>query len=310
MRETLRACCLIGLVLASPAVAQTAAPETMQSPRLSAAAVAGAGCARCLRISIRSRRKATPRHHRTCCRGLMPRPQSCFRTSPSARSRYCCRSIPRLTCAIPRKARQAAPINIPRVFTPRPCFTLAHPGTTPCCRCGRGCARPRAHLRPARGRADFRLSAALRPRWFGRRRSNRGAAARQPVSRHPPGADRKPPALRLVRYGVPYFVSIECFDGPTSSRRLWSARPTKWPCASSKPSMSSAARPRPAAQAWRRSRSRDRKRTHRVPSLLRRATSCPAPARAATAGAPISPFTPTSASPWRKGRPTPIRNRS
>jgi murein DD-endopeptidase MepM/ murein hydrolase activator NlpD len=39
MRETLQACCLIGLVFASPAVAQTAAPNDMKSPRLSAADV-------------------------------------------------------------------------------------------------------------------------------------------------------------------------------------------------------------------------------------------------------------------------------
>ena len=39
MRETLQACCLIGLVFASPAVAQNAAPDDMQAPRLSAADV-------------------------------------------------------------------------------------------------------------------------------------------------------------------------------------------------------------------------------------------------------------------------------
>ena len=39
MRETLKACCLIGLVIASPAVAQNAAPDEMKSPRLSAADV-------------------------------------------------------------------------------------------------------------------------------------------------------------------------------------------------------------------------------------------------------------------------------
>jgi murein DD-endopeptidase MepM/ murein hydrolase activator NlpD len=39
MRETLQACCLIGLVFASPAAAQNATPGEMQAPRLSAADV-------------------------------------------------------------------------------------------------------------------------------------------------------------------------------------------------------------------------------------------------------------------------------
>jgi murein DD-endopeptidase MepM/ murein hydrolase activator NlpD len=39
MRETLQACCLIGLIFASPAVAQNAASDEMKSPRLSAADV-------------------------------------------------------------------------------------------------------------------------------------------------------------------------------------------------------------------------------------------------------------------------------
>jgi hypothetical protein len=39
MRQTLQACCLIGLVFTSPALAQTAAPDDMKSPRLSAADV-------------------------------------------------------------------------------------------------------------------------------------------------------------------------------------------------------------------------------------------------------------------------------
>jgi hypothetical protein len=39
MRETLQACCLIGLVFVSPAVAQNATPGEMQAPRLSAADV-------------------------------------------------------------------------------------------------------------------------------------------------------------------------------------------------------------------------------------------------------------------------------
>jgi hypothetical protein len=48
MRETLQACCLVGLVFASPAVAQNAAPDDMKSPRLSAADVdwSGGGGAR------------------------------------------------------------------------------------------------------------------------------------------------------------------------------------------------------------------------------------------------------------------------
>jgi hypothetical protein len=43
MRETLQACCLVGLVFASPAVAQNAAPDDMKSPRLSAADVDWSG---------------------------------------------------------------------------------------------------------------------------------------------------------------------------------------------------------------------------------------------------------------------------
>jgi len=39
MRETFQACCLFGLVFASPAVAQSATPGEMQAPRLSAADV-------------------------------------------------------------------------------------------------------------------------------------------------------------------------------------------------------------------------------------------------------------------------------
>ena len=39
MRETLQACCLIGLIFASPAVAQNAASDEMKAPRLSAADV-------------------------------------------------------------------------------------------------------------------------------------------------------------------------------------------------------------------------------------------------------------------------------
>ena len=39
MRETLQACCLIGLIFASPALAQDAARDDMKSPRLSAADV-------------------------------------------------------------------------------------------------------------------------------------------------------------------------------------------------------------------------------------------------------------------------------
>jgi len=39
MRETFKVCCLIGLVFASPAMAQSAAPDEMKAPRLSAADV-------------------------------------------------------------------------------------------------------------------------------------------------------------------------------------------------------------------------------------------------------------------------------
>jgi hypothetical protein len=43
MRETLQACCLVGLIFASPAVAQNAAADDMKSPRLSAADVDWSG---------------------------------------------------------------------------------------------------------------------------------------------------------------------------------------------------------------------------------------------------------------------------
>jgi hypothetical protein len=86
----------------------------------------------------------------------------------------------------------------------------------------------------------------------------------------------------FTRFGVPYFVSIMCFDGPTRARRL--------SC-------------READQIA----LRFVKALHLVGGAP---PAAPAPACRATAAAPTRPFTPPSAFRWRTRRPTPTRNRS
>ena len=306
MRETLQACCLIGLVFASPAVAQNAAPGEMQAPRLSAADVDWSAVRAALADlePLKSQADVLTQLNSAIAKVL---PKIAASPVPVL--------LPFDTAAYLHDTALGAAGDAGKYLSGFSAATLFFPGPSGydavAVVAAAGCAGPRSHLRPSRERADFRLGAALRARRFRRCRRNRGAAARRPISRHPPRADREPSALQLRALRRALFRLDRMF------RRREQFAPAVVPRGGqgrhALPQSPQRRRRRAAGQSGEPCAAADRAAGTGVAGLhLLRAGRHLARHRLARpeAAAPIPPSMPKSAFPWRKRPLTPTRNRS
>ena len=216
MRETLQACCLIGLVFASPAVAQNATPDEMQAPRLSAADVDWGAV-------------------RTALADLEPLKSQADRADTSLNSaiakvfpKIAASPVPVLlpfdTAAYLHDAALGAAGDAGKYLSGFSAATLFFPGPSgfDAVLALRPQDAPDLNLTFARP-VNVQISgSALLYELDGSVVADETAV---------PQLDGQFPGIRrvlieshvrysFVRYGVPYFVSIECFDGANSSRRL------------------------------------------------------------------------------------------
>jgi hypothetical protein len=223
MRETLQACCLIGLIFASPAVAQNAAPDDMKSPRLSAADVDWSAV-------------------RTALADLDP-----LKSGSDAGGAAAPDALTRLNSAsakiLPKIAASPVPVLLPfdtvaylqdaalgaagdagKYWSGFSAATLFFPGPSgyDAVLSLRPQDAPDLDLTFARPVNVQMSGSALLYELDGSIVADETAV---------PQLDGQFPGIRrvlieshlrysFVRYGVPYFVSIECFDGANSSRRL------------------------------------------------------------------------------------------
>jgi len=215
MRETLQACCLIGLVFASPAAAQNATPSEMQAPRLSAADVDWAAVRTALTDLEPLKSQADP--------------------------------LTQLNSAIAKVLPKIAASPVP-VLLPFDTAAYLHDATLGTAGdAGKYLSGFSAAALFFPGPSGFDAVLSLRPQdapdlalTFARpvnvqisgsallyALDGSVVAAETAV----PQLDGQFPGIRrvlieshlrysFVRYGVPYFMSIECFDGASSSRRL------------------------------------------------------------------------------------------
>jgi murein DD-endopeptidase MepM/ murein hydrolase activator NlpD len=218
MRETLQACCLIGLIFASPAAAQTAAPDDMKSPRLSAADVDWSA----VRGTLAD---LDPLKSGDAAPDVLTRLNSAIaKILPKIATSPVPVLLPFDTAAYLRDAAQNTAGEAGKYLSGLSAATLFYPGPS-----GYDAA---LSLRP-QDAPDLNLS-------FARPVSVQisGSALLYELDGSVvadetavPQLDGQFPGIRrvlieshlrysFVRYGVPYFVSIECFDGPNSSRRL------------------------------------------------------------------------------------------
>ena len=215
MRETLQVCCFIGLVFASPAVAQSTAPGEMQAPRLSAADVDWSAV-------------------RATLADLEPlKSQADVLTQLNS-------AIAKI---LPKIAASPVPVLLP--FDAEAYLHEAALGAAS--DAGKYLSGFSAATLFFPGASGFDAVLALRPQDA----PDLDLAFARPVNVQISGSallyeldgsvvagetavpqlDGQFPGIRrvlieshlrysFVRYGVPYFVSIECFDGANSSRRL------------------------------------------------------------------------------------------
>ena len=215
MRETLQACCLIGLVIASPAVAQTAPPDDMKSPRLSAADVDWSAV-------------------RTALADLEP---------PKSQVDVLTQLNSAIAKIFPRIAASPVPVLLP-FDTAAYLHDTALGATVDAGNYLSGFSAANLFFS---GPSGYDAVLSLRPQDA----PDLDLSIARPVNVQISGSallyeldgsvvadetavpqlDGQFPGIRrvlieshlrysFVRYGVPYFVSIECFDGANSSRRL------------------------------------------------------------------------------------------
>src|SRR5580692_3985515 len=215
MRETLQACCLIGLVFASPAVAQNATPGEMQAPRLSAADVDW-GAVRATLADLEP---------------LKPQTDVLTRLNSA------------IAKVLPKIAASPVPVLLPfdsaaylhdtafgvagdagKYWSGFSAAALFFPGPSgfDAALSLRAQDAPDLNLTFARP-VNMQISGSALLYELG------GSVIADETA--VPQLDGQFPGIRrvlienhlrysFVRYGVPYFVSIECFDGANSSRRL------------------------------------------------------------------------------------------
>jgi murein DD-endopeptidase MepM/ murein hydrolase activator NlpD len=216
MRETLRACCLIGLVFASPGVAQNAAPGEMQAPRLSAADVDWSAVRTALADldPLKSQADALTALNAAIAKIL---PKSAASPVPVL--------LPFDTAAYLHDAALDAAGDAGKYLSGFSAATLLfYPGPS-----GYDAA---LSLRP-QDALDLNLTFArpvnVQISGSALLYALDGSVVADETA--VPQLDGQFPGIRrvlieshvrysFVRYGVPYFVSIECFDGANSSRRL------------------------------------------------------------------------------------------
>ena len=306
MRETLQACCLIGLVFASPAVAQNAAPDEMKAPRLSAADVDwGAVRATLADLDpLKSQADALTQLNSAIAKVL---PKIAASPVPVL--------LPFDTAAYLHDTALGAAGDAGKYLSGFSAATLFFPGPS-----GFDAV---LSLRPQDAPdLDLSFARAVNVQISGSALLYELDGSVVADETAVPQLDGQFPGIRrvlieshlrysFVRYGVPYFVSIECFDG--AEQLAAAVVPRGGQGRHALPQSPQRGRRRAAGQCGEPradSRSSGRRQVSRTSPITRRATFCPAPARAAKAAAPIPPSTPTSAFPWRKRRLTPTRNRS
>jgi hypothetical protein len=213
MRETLQACCLLGLIVASPALAQTA--DQMTSPRLSAADVDWSAVRTAL-LSLdlpQAQDDALTRLNAAVAK-IFPK----IAASPVPVL------LPFDTAAYLRDAALGAVADAGKYWSGFAAATLFFPGPSgyDAVLSLRPQDAPDLGLTFARS-VNVQISgSALLYELDGSVIADETAV---------PQLDGEFPGIRrvlieshlrysFVRYGVPYFVSIECFDGASSSRRL------------------------------------------------------------------------------------------
>jgi murein DD-endopeptidase MepM/ murein hydrolase activator NlpD len=223
MRETLKVCCLIGLVFASPAAAQTATPDEMQAPRLSAADVdwgavrtmladldplksgsdtGGAGAPDVLTRLNSAIAKVLPKIALSPVPVLLPFDTAAFMHDTALGAagdagKYLS-GFSAAALFFPGPSGYDAVLSLPPQDAPDLNLTFARP----------------VNVQISGSALLYELDGSV-------------VADETAV----PQLDGQFPGIRrvlieshlrysFVRYGVPYFVSIECFDGASSSRRL------------------------------------------------------------------------------------------
>ncbi len=215
MRETLQACCLIGLIFASPAVAQNAASADMKSPRLSAADVDWSA----VRATLAD---LEPLKSQTDV--LTQLNSAIAKVFPKIAASPVPVLLPFDTAAYLQDAALGAAGDAGKYLSGFAAATLFFPGPSgfDAVLSLRLQDAPDLNLSFARPVNVQMSGSALLYALDGSVVADETAV---------PQLDGQFPGIRralieshlrysFVRYGVPYFVSIECFDGANSSRRL------------------------------------------------------------------------------------------
>jgi murein DD-endopeptidase MepM/ murein hydrolase activator NlpD len=217
MRETLQACCLIGLIFVSPAAAQT--PGEMKPPRLSAADVDWSTVRTALADlgPLKSGGAAAP--------DALTRLNSAIaKVFPKIAASPVPVLLPFDTAAYLHDAAQGAAGEAGKYLSGFSAATLFFPGPS-----GYDAALA---LRPQDAPdLDFTFARPVNVQISGSALLYELDGSVVADETAVPQLDGQFPGIRrvlieshlrysFVRYGVPYFVSIECFDGPKSSRRL------------------------------------------------------------------------------------------
>jgi hypothetical protein len=215
MRETLQACCLIGLIFASPAAAQTAAPDDMKAPRLSAADVDWSA----VRATL-----ADLEPLKSQADGLTQLNAAIAKIFPKIAASPVPVLLPFDTAAYLHDAALGAAGDAGKYLSGFSATTLFFPGPSgfDAVLALRPQDAPDLNLSFARPVNVQMSGSALLYALDGSVVADETAV---------PQLDGQFPGIRrvlienhlrysFVRYGVPYFVSIECFDGANSSRRL------------------------------------------------------------------------------------------
>jgi hypothetical protein len=224
MRQTLQACCLlIGLVFASPALAQTAAPDDMKSPRLSAADVDW-NAVRATLADLEPLKSGSDAGGAAAPDVLTQLNAAIAKILPKIAASPVPVLLPFDTAVYLHDAAQGTAGDAGKYLLGLSTATLFFPGPS-----GYDAAlslrpqdAPDLNLTFARP-VNVQISgSALLYELDGSVVADETAV---------PQLDGQFPGIRrvlieshlrysFVRYGVPYFVSIECFDGANSSRRL------------------------------------------------------------------------------------------
>jgi hypothetical protein len=223
MRETLQACCLAGLVFASPAVAQNAAPDDMKSPRLSAADVDW-NAVRATLADLEPLKSGSDAGGAAAPDVLTQLNAAIAKILPKITASPVPVLLPFDTAVYLHDAVQGTAGDAGKYLLGLSTATLFFPGPSgyDAVLSLRPQDAPDLNLTFARA-VNVQISgSALLYELNGSVVADETAVSQ--LDGQFPGIRRVLIESHLrysfVRYGVPYFVSIECFDGSNSSRRL------------------------------------------------------------------------------------------